>query len=125
MGEQLEKTLAFFKKSRIAFVTVDAPPSEHFMVMPNLDAVTTPKLAYLRAHGRNVRGYIRGRSVAERFDYDYATDELREIADRAEEMAEIASEVHVIYNNNKSSYAPMAAKRFRDIVAARRGGEKS
>jgi hypothetical protein len=33
--------------------------------MPSLDAVTDPRLAYLRAHGRNAEGYIKGRSVPE------------------------------------------------------------
>ena len=37
----------------------------------------------MRGHGRNTEGYLHGRSVAERFDYDYPTKELKEIAGRA------------------------------------------
>jgi len=115
-GEQKEVTVAFFKKRHVTLVTVDAPRREHFMVMPSEDVVTDRKLAYLRAHGRNAHGYVAGRTVAERFDYDYSNRELEEIAERAEQLAETVRETHVVFNNNKSSYAPRAAARFRRIV---------
>jgi uncharacterized protein YecE (DUF72 family) len=115
-----QETLAYFKKRGVALVSVDAPPSDHFMVMPSVDIVTDPELAYLRAHGRNTRGYISGRTVAERFDYQYSNKELEELAQRAEHLGELATEIHVIFNNNKSSYAPDAAGRFRKIVAGAR-----
>ena len=68
----------------MAFVWVDAPPGEHFSIMPSdLDAVTTNELAYLRLHGRNTEGYLKGKSVAERFGWRYEDDELEEIAGRA------------------------------------------
>src|SRR5919202_1012289 len=76
---RVRDTLAFLSEHEAAFVCVDAPHVDHFMVMPALDAVTTEKLAYLRAHGRNAEGYISGRSVAERFGYVYADAELAEI----------------------------------------------
>ncbi|MFL5341490.1 MAG: DUF72 domain-containing protein [Gemmataceae bacterium] len=116
-GEQLEDTADYFRRNKICLVGVDGPPGDHFMIMPNLDVVTTPKLAYLRAHGRNTHGYVSGRSVAERFDYDYSDAELREIALRARKLAREVGQTHIIYNNNKSSYAPDAAGRFRKIVA--------
>jgi uncharacterized protein YecE (DUF72 family) len=115
-GEYLEATEEFFHSRRVAYVTVDAPVSEHFMAMPPLDVVTDPQLAYLRAHGRNTRGYLYGKSVAARFDYDYSDAELQELGQRAAKLATLASEVHVIYNNNKSDYALRAAARTREIV---------
>ena len=51
-------TLAFFQSKRLPLVLVDAPASEHFTVMQKESVVTSPKLAYLRLHGRNERGYI-------------------------------------------------------------------
>mgnify|MGYP003548856287 FL=1 len=54
-----------------------------------------------------------GRSVAERFDYDYSTDELAEIADRAKTLAEEAENVHVMFNNNARELAPKAARGLR------------
>jgi uncharacterized protein YecE (DUF72 family) len=115
--ERRDETIAYFRSRRVALVAVDGPPGNHFMIMPNLDVVTSPRLAYLRAHGRNTRGYISGRSVAERFDYDYSDAELRQIARRARGLAELAIDTHIIFNNNKSNYAPKAAVRFQEIVA--------
>jgi uncharacterized protein YecE (DUF72 family) len=115
VGEQFEETMRFFKKHRLAFVCVDGPVSGHFMVMPPVDEVTTPRLAYLRAHGRNTEGYIRGQTVAERFDYDYSDAEVAEIEKRAVGLSRLANETHVIFNNNKSNYALKAAERFRRI----------
>jgi uncharacterized protein YecE (DUF72 family) len=104
-----EKTLAFFRQRNLPLVLVDAPESEHFTVMQTENNVTDSKLAYLRLHGRNERGYISGRTVAERFDYDYASEEIAGIATRVRDLAEQAEEVHVAFNNNRSLYAPKAA----------------
>jgi uncharacterized protein YecE (DUF72 family) len=95
---------------------VDAPPGDNFQIMPSIDAVTNPRIAYLRAHGRNTKGYLSGRSVAERFGWRYTDEELEEIAERAKSMAEQAGEVHVAFNNNRGDDAPTAAQRFRALL---------
>jgi uncharacterized protein YecE (DUF72 family) len=120
--EQRDETIAFFRSRRVAMVVVDGPPGDHFMIMPSFDVVTTRRLAYLRAHGRNTRGYISGRTVADRFDYDYSNKELEEIAERARGLSDIAIDTHIIFNNNKSNYAPKAAERFRRIVTPQGAG---
>jgi len=108
-----ERTLEFFRDKNLPLVLVDAPESEHFTVMQMESIVTSARLAYLRLHGRNERGYIAGRSVAERFNYDYSDDEIAEIAARVSHLAERAEEVHVAFNNNYSLYAPKAALRLK------------
>jgi uncharacterized protein YecE (DUF72 family) len=115
-GEQREATLDWFADREVAFVGVDAPPGDNFQIMPPLDAVTNPRIAYLRAHGRNTKGYLTGRSVAERFAWRYTDDELEEIAGRASRLAESAGEVHVAFNNNRGDDAPTAAQRFRALL---------
>src|SRR5262249_48330175 len=102
-GHERTETAAFFKKRRITLVTIDGPNGEHFMMMPPLDVVTNPKLAYLRAHGRNAEGFVRGRTVPARFDYRYSDQELEEISASAAHLATLAAETHVIFNNNKSN----------------------
>jgi len=47
--------------------------------MPPLDAVTRDDVACVRAHGRHVEGYMKGRSVAERFGWEHTDEELREL----------------------------------------------
>jgi uncharacterized protein YecE (DUF72 family) len=112
-GERAQETFDFLSEHGAAFVGVDAPPGEHMTIMPPVDAVTSPKLAYLRAHGRNTDGYLTGRSVAERFGWEYADEELEEIAGRARSLAEQADVVHVMFNNNRSANAPTSAGEFR------------
>jgi uncharacterized protein YecE (DUF72 family) len=119
-----ERTLGWFSEHGVAFVCVDAPPGDEIPIMPSdLDAVTRDDLAYLRLHGRNTEGYLRGRSVAERFAWRYEDEELEEIAGRAVEMAEQAGEVHVAFNNNRGDDAPTAAQRFRALLGQAPAGE--
>jgi uncharacterized protein YecE (DUF72 family) len=117
VGDQWESTIDFMRKNRAIFVNVDAPASDHFTVMPSdVDAVTNPKTAYLRLHGRNSKAYVTGKTVAARFDYDYNDKEVAEIADRSNKLAQEARELHVIFNNNNLDYAPRAALRLRKAL---------
>jgi uncharacterized protein YecE (DUF72 family) len=119
--KRLERTLGWFSERGAAFVCVDAPPADHVPIMPSLDAVTRDDLAYLRAHGRNTDGYMHGKTVAERFGWRYADDELAEIAGRVGELAESAAEVHVMFNNNRDDDAPTAAQRFKALISLEDG----
>ena len=112
-GERAQQTFDFLADHGAAFVGVDAPPGDHMTIMPPVDAVTSPKLSYMRAHGRNTDGYLTGRSVAERFGWEYSGAELEEIAGRARTLAEQADVVHVMFNNNRSANAPTSAREFR------------
>jgi uncharacterized protein YecE (DUF72 family) len=114
---------AYLSDHHSVFVAVDAPLADHVPIMPPIDAVTDRRLAYIRCHGRNERGYMSGRSVAERFDYDYPDEELEEIAERARALADDADEAHVLFNNNARELAPKAARRFRQLVGQDPGPE--
>jgi uncharacterized protein YecE (DUF72 family) len=111
--KRFEDVLDWFAQHGAVFVSVDSPPGEHVPIFPAIDAVTCESLAYLRCHGRNTEGYMRGRTVAERFDYDYSEEELAEIADRARKLAEEAESVHVMFNNNARELAPNAGRGLR------------
>lgn len=111
---QLAATLGYFQKEQATLALVDAPPGEHFTIMPSeLDAITNPRVAYLRLHGRDPEAYLRGKTVAERFHYDYRDDEIAELAERTRKLAEEAETVHVVFNNNALDFAPHAAARMR------------
>jgi uncharacterized protein YecE (DUF72 family) len=115
-GERFEQTLDWLTEHRAAFVAVDAPKEVHVPIMPDVDAVTNPDLAYIRLHGRNAEGYLKGKSVAERFGWDYSQEELEEVAQRARGMAEEAGMVHVMFNNNRGADAPTSARAFRALM---------
>jgi uncharacterized protein YecE (DUF72 family) len=120
-----ELTLGWFDEHDVVFVCVDAPPGDDFPIMPSgLDAVTRGDLAYLRLHGRDRDAYMKGKSVAERFGWRYSDDELEEVAERVQGLAEQAGEVHVAFNNNRGDDAPTAAQRFRALLGQAPAGEQ-
>jgi uncharacterized protein YecE (DUF72 family) len=114
VGEQLRSTIDFLRRDRVIFVNVDAPAAEHFTIMrSDLDEITNSELAYLRLHGRDAEAYLKGKTVAARFNYDYNDREIAEVAERSRRLAADAGEVHVVFNNNNLDYAPHAAARLR------------
>ena len=115
-GERAERTLGYLADHGAAFVSVDAPPDDQIPIMPPIDAVTRDDLAYMRLHGRNTEGYLRGKTVAERFGWRYSDDELEEVAQRVRGLAEQAGEVHVLFNNNRGDDAPTAARQFAALM---------
>ena len=117
--ERLEATLGWMSERSAVWVAVDAPTGRQVTIMPGIDAVTRPGLAYLRAHGRNAKGYVSGRSVAERFGWRYGDEELAEIVGRARALAEEtgdAGEVRLMFNNNRGADAALAAARAQELL---------
>ena len=110
-----EQTLDFLREQGVTLASIDGPPADakHFTIMPAVNAITDPRLAYLRLHGRDPKAYLTGKTVAERFHYDYSDEELGEVAERARHLAAEADEVHVVFNNNARDFAPKAAERLR------------
>ena len=121
--KRFEGVLDWLSAHDAAFVCVDSPPGDHVPIFPSVDAVTNDSLAYMRCHGRNTEGYLHGRSVAERFDYDYPPDELEEIAGRAKALDSEAEQVHVMFNNNARELAPKAGRALRGILGQDPGPE--
>jgi uncharacterized protein YecE (DUF72 family) len=121
--KRLESVLEFLSSHDAVLVCVDSPPGDHVPIFPPVDAVTDDRLAYMRCHGRNTEGYLHGRSVAERFDYDYKKKELEEIADRAGNLEQEAEQVRVMFNNNARELAPKAARGLRGVLGQDPGPE--
>jgi uncharacterized protein YecE (DUF72 family) len=115
---RLPDTLAWYEAHGAAWVGVDAPEGKAVTIMPAVDAVTTPRVAYLRAHGRNAEGYVRGRSVAERFAWDYSDEELAELKGRADGLVEEVPSVRMMFNNNRGADAPRAAERMKELLGS-------
>jgi uncharacterized protein YecE (DUF72 family) len=116
---RVERTLGWFEEHGAVFVSIDGPQGSNApTIMPPIDAVTRRDVAYLRAHGRNLQGYLRGRSVPERFGYHYDDDELRDLGERGQELAGQAEEVRMMFNNNRGADAPQAAQRMRELLSS-------
>jgi uncharacterized protein YecE (DUF72 family) len=103
---QVADTLALLERLGAVHVVVDAPKVEAKNVPPTVLAVTAP-WTYVRFHGRNADTWnVRGRSAAERFDYLYAEEELREWVEPLREQAEQAEQAFALFNNNNRSPGP-------------------
>ena len=113
-GERLNELLEFCRNHHVTLVSVDTPDEDHFTIMPtDLDEITNSRVAYLRLHGRDPRAYTTGKTVATRFNYDYSDEEIDDVAERSEKLAQEAESVHVVFNNNALDHAPHAAARLR------------
>jgi uncharacterized protein YecE (DUF72 family) len=123
--EHKEKTYDFFKTRKVSLVNVDSPASDHFTVMPTEEKVTNPSLVYFRLHGRNEPGYVRGRKVEDRFNYQYSKREISDIASKIEDMTNFAEEIHVAFNNNKSNFAPVSAELLKKRLSRKTAQENA
>jgi uncharacterized protein YecE (DUF72 family) len=111
-----ERTLRFLTDSRIPYVCVDEPQGFKSSVPPVV-AVTNPSIALLRMHGQNNETWTaRSKTAAERFDYLYSEDELREWAPRIQGLAEEAAEVHVLMNNCHNDYSVRNARQIGEML---------
>jgi uncharacterized protein YecE (DUF72 family) len=110
-----ERTLRVLTEHRLAFVCVDEPQGFPNSVPPV--AATTSDVALVRFHGRNRETWAKpGISVAERFDYLYREEELREWLPRIERLAEQAQEVHLLMNNCREDKAVRGARQLQMLL---------
>jgi uncharacterized protein YecE (DUF72 family) len=107
--ENRTDTLRFLEEHGMTYVVVDAPQTSGKNVLPTVIATTT-ETAYIRFHGRNAETWNkRTGSAAERFDYLYSEDELREWVPRLKELAGERQTVYAMFNNNGRSAMPSPA----------------
>jgi uncharacterized protein YecE (DUF72 family) len=116
----VEEMLRWLEERGMAYVTVDAPKVDAPGVPPTVVAATAP-LAYVRFHGRNAATWNkRGGGAAQRFDYLYGEDELREWVEPLRELAGQAEEAYAFFNNNNQTggvaQAPAGAELLRRLL---------
>jgi uncharacterized protein YecE (DUF72 family) len=106
------ETLARIREQNLALVIVDEPQGFHSSVPPVWQA-TSPDLAVVRFHGRNEETWMKkGITAAERFNYLYAEDELRELSERVRALTAETKQVHAIFNNCYEDKAQRNATQF-------------
>ncbi len=110
-------TFSFLEAHGLAYVSVDSPRTRASNVLPRVAAATAP-VAYVRFHGRNWRTWnLKGaKTSAERFDWMYSREELRDWVDPLRELAGQAGEVYALMNNNRYDYAPKSAALLRELL---------
>jgi uncharacterized protein YecE (DUF72 family) len=118
----LPQVLRWLEERGMAYVTVDAPKVDAKNVPPTVVA-TTAGIAYVRFHGRNAATWNkRGGSAAERFDYLYGEEELREWVEPLRGLSREAHEAYAYFNNNNQTngvaQAAAGADLLRKLLAA-------
>jgi uncharacterized protein YecE (DUF72 family) len=114
------RTLALLESLDFAYTVVDGPQGMASS-MPATVAVTSPKLAVIRLHGRRVETWERPNAVVtERYRYLYDRGQLARTADQVERLLEWKGpEVHVVFNNNHGNYGTTNALELVELVAER------
>jgi uncharacterized protein YecE (DUF72 family) len=113
----LEATMGLLAELDVAYVCVDAPSVPDGSAMPPVTGATSD-WGCVRMHGRNAATWSApSRTAADRFDYLYSDDELRQWEDPVRRLAGQLEEVHVLFNNNKYDYAQRNAHRMNEILA--------
>jgi len=110
------RTIEFLDRNQVPFVMVDAPQGMRSSVPPVV-AITSPRLAVVRFHGRRTETWeAKGIPVVERFRYLYSEQELGEWVPRIREAAGQAKEVHLLMNNCYANYGTTNAREIASLL---------
>jgi uncharacterized protein YecE (DUF72 family) len=111
------RTLKLLADHAIPFVMVDEPQG-HANSVPPLKAITSPKLAIVRLHGRRSETWsMPNVSVQERFCYLYDRAQLSDWVSPIRDASQSADEVHVVFNNCYANYGTTNALELAALVA--------
>ncbi|GAY74216.1 DUF72 domain-containing protein [Lentilactobacillus kosonis] len=107
----------YLTELEFTFVTPDEPHTLNVGV-PFEPIVTNHSLAFLRLHGRNVKGWTTPGNNwrAKRTLYNYSETELTDIATMIKRLANEVAEVIVVFNNNAGHDAAKNALRLKQIL---------
>lgn len=117
--EGAQRTLRFLRDNQIPLVCVDEPQGFSSSLPPIAEA--TAPVSVVRFHGRNREAWQkRVATAAERFDYLYSEDELREWLPGVRKLATESHEVHVLMNNCQRDYAVRNARQMGHLLGLER-----
>ena len=119
-----DRTLYWLEDNGLTFVCVDEPQGFVSSIPPI--ASVTSDIAYVRFHGQNKETWeARTQTSAERFDWYYREEELREWTARIHSLREQAREVYLLFNTNNQDQGPYNAIRLGRMLGQGLGDETS
>lgn len=121
-GEHTDWTLEFQQRLGLVHTIVDSPQGFANCV-PCVWAVTNPRLALVRLHGRNAGAWNRKGLAASssRFDYWYSQDELAAMVPEVRHLGTLADAVHVVFNTNHEDQGQVHARMMRELLRVNPG----
>ena len=115
-GRIASRTLSLLRDLELAYVIVDAPPGMESSLPPAV-AVTSPRLAVVRLHGRRTATWeARNDPATERYRYLYDRGELAEWVSRFPDIAQHTQGVHVVHNNCHANYGTTNADEITQML---------
>jgi uncharacterized protein YecE (DUF72 family) len=116
-GDHIERTLSFLSERGLPYVCVDEPQGTRASVPPVI--ASTARTAVVRFHGRNRAAWAKPNvSVAEKYDWLYSEDELREWVPGLRRLADESQSVHVLMNNCREDKAIVNALQLSMMLSA-------
>ncbi|MEP6691796.1 MAG: DUF72 domain-containing protein, partial [Gemmatimonadaceae bacterium] len=110
------RTLALLERHDIPYVMVDGPQGTNSSVPPVI-AVTSPRLAVLRLHGRRSETWeARHLRATERYRYLYDREQLEMWVPRIIDVARQTQGVHVVHNNCHANYGTTNAAEIAEML---------
>ena len=117
-GDNLERTIEFERELGVAHTVVDSPQG-FANTVPCVWAVTTPRLALLRLHGRNRATWnIKAEASSSRFDYWYSAEELGAMLPEIRHVAAQADAMHILFNTNYQDQGQVNARLMRQLLSS-------
>lgn len=112
------RTLRLLESLEFAWTVVDGPQGMASSMPPTL-AVTSPRLAVIRLHGRRTETWETPNAVVtERYRYLYDRGQLARTVEQVEKLLEWKGvEVHVVFNNNHGNYGTTNALELTELLA--------
>lgn len=119
-----DQTIDFLRDNGLIHTVCDEPQAGVGSVP--FVAMATADKTLVRIHGRNIHGW---RNIGNnedwrkvRFLYDYNSEELKELAQRIQDLAKQSKDVYVLFNNNSGNHAAKNAKELQKILDLTFGG---
>jgi uncharacterized protein YecE (DUF72 family) len=106
-----DEVFRYLEEQGMGYCSVDEP--ELPGLVPPVARLTSD-MGYVRLHGRNTKTWWGG--GADRYDYDYSPEELKEWVRKIRELADKASKVYVFFNNCHAGQAARNALLMRDMM---------
>jgi uncharacterized protein YecE (DUF72 family) len=114
--EHADDTLALLEEAGLSYTMADEPQFGSGSVPP-IYAVTNPRLAIVRFHGRNAETWYRFTgSSRDRFNWEYSNEELEEWRPKLEAAEQAAGALHIFFNTNYGDQGPRNAFRLMDML---------
>ncbi|MDO1604627.1 DUF72 domain-containing protein [Lactobacillus sp. YT155] len=112
-----DRMVNLMKEYQVTLAIVDEPQVTESRV-PFDVTITNDSLAFFRFHGRNTAGWNTklGFETGARTNYDYSTEELKQLGQAVLEVSKKVKKVVVIFNNNGGLHANKNAIEFQKII---------